>query len=100
MKSEREKFEESLARKIENFCDAVFDGRYYVMRENSRLNQRDKEFLILSLNRSWSAWQAAKVEAVPDGYMVINEGVYNLLLQTLEKLQEKEFEAQEKESGC
>lgn len=63
---EREAFEKSIAANIENFCDAAFDGKYYVMRNNSRLKQRDKEFLILSINRSWVAWQAAKAQAVPE----------------------------------
>lgn len=68
----REFFEEWVSKNVENFIDAVFDGKYYVMRENSRLNQKDKEFLILSLNRGWSAWQAATAQAAPEGFVLVS----------------------------
>lgn len=66
IKKEREAYEAWASKNIENFIDAVFDGKYYVMRENSRLKQKDKEFLILSLNRGFSAWIERAKAQVPE----------------------------------
>ena len=53
---------------IENYCDAIFDGRYYVMRENSRLTKEKKNFLILSLNMGLKSRQ---VSAEREGYKLV-----------------------------
>jgi hypothetical protein len=57
--TDREFFDNWAKSNIENYCDAIFDGKYYVMRENSRLTREKKNFLILSLNMGLRSWQAS-----------------------------------------
>lgn len=71
IQKERAAFEVYAKSRIENFCDCKFEHGNYVMLENSRLNRLDKYLLICSMNRSWSAWQAAKAQAVPEGFVLV-----------------------------
>lgn len=67
LNKERELYEVWAFNNIENFIDVERDGMYYVMKQGSRLKHRDKEFLVLSSNRGWAAWQEkAKAQAVPE----------------------------------
>ena len=59
---------------IENYCDAIFDGRYYVMRENSRLTKEKKNFSILSLNMGLKSRQ---VSAEREGYKLVPVEINN-----------------------
>lgn len=68
MKTEIDVFDEWAKLNIENYCDAIFDGQCYVMRENSRLTKERKKFLILSLNIGLRAWQAS---ASREGYKLV-----------------------------
>lgn len=85
LNKERELYEVWAFNNIENFMDVERDGMYYVMKQGSRLRQRDKEFLVLSSNRGWSAWQEkAKAQVVPKGYVLVPEDIPDRVVSCLE----------------
>ncbi|OTU22145.1 hypothetical protein [Acinetobacter pittii] len=88
LNKERELYEVWAFNNIENFIDVERDGMYYVMKQGSRLKHRDKEFLVLSSNRGWAAWQEkAKDQAVPEGYVVISEEAIEKKDRRIEELE-------------
>ena len=93
---------------VENFEPDTFDDVEY----SEILNTYDSNYIVTDdLNRSWLAWQAAKAQAVPEGFVLMpkeptdeiieamNEfdyrndysdmdGAYRTIVETLEKAQE------------
>ncbi|MCL5768672.1 hypothetical protein [Acinetobacter sp. ANC5681] len=71
---EREAFEEALAgNKIHNLkvC-TIFDdekNEYFA----SDVCDPSEDHIVESINLSWRMWQAAKAQAVPDGFVVVNQ---------------------------
>lgn len=85
LNKERELYEVWAFNNIENFIDVERDGMYYVMKQGSRLRQRDKEFLVLSSNRGWAAWQEkSKFQAVPEGYVLVPKEIPDSVVSYLE----------------
>lgn len=76
LQKEREAFEESFKIKWEighyilKMVKFIEDSQDYAP-VNAVKQMSDEYYWVLALNTGWWAWQAAKAQAVPDGYKVV-----------------------------